>query len=677
MLRGLFDFHIGPNVSELRVDVKAYVAQVKRMGISTLAFMTKDAMGWSYYDTKVGRRNPRLTQDLLRVAIREAHANGIRIVTYYNVALNDYLGKEHPDWRQVDGAGKSALVFNNYSAMCMNTPYREVVRGQLKELAGEYESDGVWLDISYIFPGRCHCPACQRAFRQEFGRPMPAAPKPGSADMARYQEFRRRTRREFITDLVTTVRGIRGKDFPVGWNHAGDIDFAQIEVDRLATLSSCEFHAPEFDEGYYKAAGMRGLNKPFELMMPECMSGWGEWTVSPVATMKAMGAIALSSGGALNLGHVVVPSGPQAGVVAGPVVEHYAAMSRWLAPREEACRGLKPTPCAAILTPAANQRAQSVGTGTAYDVTPDGVHGAHRVLLDTHWPADLLSEDALDRLAQYEVVLLPEIRHVPAPFVKALDAYVRKGGTLIVEGRTGSLDADGKALRDFSVASLTGSHLRSACEYTNRYIVGLPDELAAGLPAMPLLARSPDGFAEIRTDAEVLARFMDPEYEATPQRHVYHQHAHPAVTTDSPAITLRRLGKGRVVHVVAPLSASYWLTGHPWPRMLMGNILRAFVPNPLLRVDAPPSVRVTAMAGERRLAVHFVCWHQEPKTHGPSFVETETPVSGMGLSVRGRAPRRVLHVDSRAREIPFTCVDGRIEIRPAAVRTHALIVVEW
>lgn len=676
MLRGLFDFHIGPNVSEIRVDVPAYVAQVKKLRIGTLAFMTKDAMGWSYYDTKVGRRNPRLTQDLLRETLRHAHAAGIRIMTYYNVALNDYLGVEHPDWRQVDAKGESALVFRNYSALCLNTPYRDVVRGQLEELAGQYDADGVWLDISYIFPGRCYCEACRRLFRRQFGRAMPAEPKPGSADMARYQEFRRRTRRDFITDFVTTVRRIRGKDFPVGWNHAGDIDFAQFEVDHQATLSSCEFHAPEFDEGFFKAAGMRGLGKPFELMMPECMSGWGEWTVSPVPTMKAMGGIALASGGALNLGHVAVPSGPHAGVVAGPVVEHYAAMSRWLAPREEFCRGLAPVASVAVLTPAANQRMLAAKSGAPYDVTPDGVHGAHRILLDTHWPADLLNEEAIDRLSDYEAVLLPEIGHVPAACGKALDAYVRKGGLLIVEGRTGLCDAGGDALADFALAGLTGTHLRAACALTNRYVTDLPAALSEGLPDMPLLARSADGFVDVTTDAEILATFIDPEYEANPRRHVYHQHGHPAVPTGRPAVTRRHHGAGQVIHVVPPLSASCWATGHPWPRVLMGNILAAFVRDPLLRVDAPPSVRVTAMSGPRRLAVHLVTWHQEPRTRGPSFVETEIPVAGIRLSVRCPKAKRVLQIGNGVREIRFTRDGNRLAFRLAPVRTHAMVVIE-
>ena len=73
---------------------------------------------------------------------------------------------------------------------------------------------------------------------------------------------------------------------------------------------------------------MRNFDKPFALMIPEGLSGWGEWTVSPLETKKVMAGIALSQGGALTMGHVALPCGAYAGKVADGVVNHSIASSR-------------------------------------------------------------------------------------------------------------------------------------------------------------------------------------------------------------------------------------------------------------------------------------------------------------------------------------------------------------
>ena len=165
------------------------------------------------------------------------------------------------------------------------------MRGQLIELARDYAVEGLWLDITYIFPERCYCPFCRRLFRERTGREMPEQPAKGSAALAEVMAFRRWTRLDYLTDLTGAVRAFRGPDFPFTWNHAGCPDFAQVEPDRLSTLSAGEFHAPHYDEGFFKADWMRGFGKPYELMMPECLYGWGEWTVAPLPSMKTMGAI--------------------------------------------------------------------------------------------------------------------------------------------------------------------------------------------------------------------------------------------------------------------------------------------------------------------------------------------------------------------------------------------------
>lgn len=677
MLRGLFDFHIGENISAIHLDLPRYFDQLQAAGVGSLTFMTKDAMGVSYYDTKVGRRNRHLPEDILARAVELAHERGLRLVAYYNTSLNDYLDVEHPDWRQVDAQGESPYVFRQYTAMCMNSPYRDLVRTQIEEIVGGYAVAGLWLDITYIFDGRCYCERCRQLYRERHGQPMPVSTEPGSRERAQLQQFRRDCRREFIADFVETARGLRGPDFSVGWNHAGDIKACQVEVDRLASQSSNEFHAPAYQEAFLNANWTRAFGKPFELMASECLYGWGEWTVAPQATLRAMSAIALATGGDLNLGHVPIPSGPGAGALAEPVAESFASLWRWLGPRQAACEGAANVPGAAVLNPAANQRLKSTYGERWIDDPPDGVMGAHRALLELHWPVDVVCEETLGDLSRYEIVLLPEILHVSDGVAAALGDYVQRGGVLIVEGETGTQASDSARLPDSVLAELTGVRLTRSSGLTVRYFDGLSPSLAAGLPDMPILVRSEREMLNpvLDKDCEILSTFTDPEYEARPRRHIYHQHGHPAVETDTPAVTQRQLGEGRVVYVAAPLSADYRRHGHPWQRILLGNLIDLCTPNRLLRVEGPPSLRVAAMRAEDHLIVHLLYWHQVSST-GPAFVEDEPPLTGARLSVRSGSPSRVVQIDDDTRELDHRYDGRRVEVEARPFRVHAMVVIE-
>lgn len=233
--RGLFDFHIGEHVGEITFDSKMYVERVWRMGIAELLCMTKDAMGTSYYNTRFGRKNRMLDGDMVGEIVEHCRRREIKIVGYYNVSLDDYLSAEHPDWRQCDASGNSELLFRYYTALCLNSPYREIVRNQLDELAGKYAISGLWLDITYIFDGRCFCTWCREKFRETFGREMNSEAPPGSEDFRLLREFRLNTRYDYLKEFVGHVRAIRENEFEMGWNHAGDLGFGHVEADRLAS----------------------------------------------------------------------------------------------------------------------------------------------------------------------------------------------------------------------------------------------------------------------------------------------------------------------------------------------------------------------------------------------------------------------------------------------------------
>jgi len=160
--RGLLDFHIGEAVPDITFDVPRYMREMAEAGVQTLTFMTKDAFGTSYYNTRIGRKNAKLDIDLLAEAVREAKKYGIRLIAYYNVGLNSYVANANPDYRQSDQNGEPIRnAFGFYDLLCLNSPYRDYVAAQLAEIAENYDVDGFFFDITYVWPSACHCEYCQ------------------------------------------------------------------------------------------------------------------------------------------------------------------------------------------------------------------------------------------------------------------------------------------------------------------------------------------------------------------------------------------------------------------------------------------------------------------------------------------------------------------------------------
>lgn len=152
--------------------------------------------------------------DPLAHAIQLGRARGIEVHAWLNVvkvwagglgtpADARHLVNAHPEWAQVDGAGRSLIQNVGVSGadvfMCPRRPgFVRYMQDLTLELAQRYpDLDGVHLD--YIrYPGIdvCHCPLHRADFRQAHGRD----PSAGDAQFVAM-------RRDDITHLVTELHG--------------------------------------------------------------------------------------------------------------------------------------------------------------------------------------------------------------------------------------------------------------------------------------------------------------------------------------------------------------------------------------------------------------------------------------------------------------------------------------
>jgi hypothetical protein len=384
------------------------------------------------------------------------------------------------------------------------------------------------------------------------------------------------------------------------------------------------------------------------------------------------------------MGHVALPSGAYAGKVADGVVDQYRQLTKWIKRREKWCAGVKPVPSAAVIHPISNLRLTGMIRGDWQDDVSGGVCGAHKMLVESHWPVDIIGEETLGELGRFELIVVPEIPYVSDELAAELTDYVNNGGTLLATGPSSLMDERGRRRDDFALAELLGIHYVTKTEFSARYLE-VAEGFAEGIPAMPILVKAGGhcpGFGRfidisVEPGTEVLAEFVDPPFEANLQRHVYHQHGHPAARSGAAGVVTSKRGQGRVVFSATPIFEDYWCHNSPWLRRLLDNVLEAVLPDRLLRTDLPGWASVTVMSKEGMTIVHVVNWHEGPRGGtGLSYVEETAPLRGALVSLRDDHIERVYKVGDHRRPVHYEQNGNRVEVKLSRVDTHDMIVFE-
>ncbi|MDY6914124.1 MAG: alpha-L-fucosidase, partial [Planctomycetota bacterium] len=119
------DFHTPEFLPDAIVnfDPDRWAANIVRSGADYANIFAKCHYGISYYRTAVGHIHSGLKADLLGELTSRLKAAGVGVVAYYSVNTDLRASLEHPDWTQVDAAGKPLLTEGRWRDVCFNSPY--------------------------------------------------------------------------------------------------------------------------------------------------------------------------------------------------------------------------------------------------------------------------------------------------------------------------------------------------------------------------------------------------------------------------------------------------------------------------------------------------------------------------------------------------------------------------
>ena len=110
--------------------------------------------------------------DLLDELARLCHENNLYFIPWWLATATggtNRLIHEHPSWQQL-GPPHGDEPGEKYNYVCYNSPYRELVYEEAREVLTNYEVDGIYFDQ---LPISCYCPWCQAKFERRYNQPMP------------------------------------------------------------------------------------------------------------------------------------------------------------------------------------------------------------------------------------------------------------------------------------------------------------------------------------------------------------------------------------------------------------------------------------------------------------------------------------------------------------------------
>ncbi len=589
--------------------------------------------GWTGYPTKVGSPSPGIVNDALKVWRQVTKDLGIPLSIHYSGVWDTRAIELHPEWARMTEKGNPDP--NN---TCRTSGYdQELMIPQLLEVVRDYDIDGMWIDGENWASHPCWCGRCTAAFKEKTGLDAPKARS--EANWEAWLAFHRDLFTRHVSAVADAVHAVKPACMVTSnWMYS----VRQPE----AIAAPIDYISGDFDPSFgaeracAEARFMASRGKPWDLMAWAFLQTQNQgWTMKTVPHLSQEIAEVLAQGGA-----VFIYNTPQR---SGRLTEWHqnllGQVGDFCRKRQTLSHRTQTIPQVAILH---SQTSYYKYNDPLYNFGPANrsLEGALHAVLENGYSADLLNEEALmDNMALYPVVLVPEMAHVPDTLKTALEAYVRKGGRLLLSG-------------DFvagQYGKLAGVKPRGE------------EKLDGWLPVQEQAVKISGAWQAVDLDgAEALA-------------HVLSQQEPDLNQTDAPAATRQRVGEGVVLALHGSFFANYHQAHYPGLRRFAGDMLAALETPDLIHVQGPWWVELSARQKDGQKLLQLVNRGAAGYTAPNRHMVEQVPDAGsftVTVPMPERPKRCYMAPDETGLE--WTWNNGLLTAQIAGLAIHNVLVIE-
>jgi len=638
------DFHTSEEIARIGADFDAdeFADVLVAAHVDSITCFGRCHHGWLYYDTQAHpeRRHPHIQRNLLREQIEACHARNIRVPIYLTVQWDQYTSSRHPEWLcltpegQIQGTPPFEAGF--YRKLCLNSPYKDWLKGHVLEVLETLPTDGLFFDI--VQPNDCACHHCRTGMLEKGLDP---------SDAVQRQTYGLEVVNGFKREMTAFVRE-KNADCTIFYN-AGHIGprhrqiadaYTHWELESLPSGGWGYLHFP-LTVRYARNLGIDCLG-----MTGKFHTSWGDfhsYKTPEALQFECFTMLALNA--KCSVGDQLHPEGR----IDGPTYDLIGSVYKEVEKKEPWCVGAEPLVDIGVFSPE-----EFAAAGTRL---PLPAMGAVRLLQEGAQQFNII--DSASELGKYKVVILPDDIELDNALVAKLEHFVDAGGALIASYKSGIF------------AGKEGPWvLKGDAPYSPDFIV--PEgALAEGLPSVGHVMYMRGLEVEPKGDTQVLAHVEVPYFERDWRHFCSHKHTPSAFKKAYPAV----LRAGDAIYFTHPIFSQYAQNAPRWCKQLVLNALEMLLPEPLVRIDGPSTITSALNAQPGRQVLHLL--HYVPERRGADFdvIEDVIPLYNISISVRADAAIKEVVLAPEGEALDFSERDGRIEFVLPALHGHQMVAL--
>lgn len=422
-----FDFHAGKDCDRVGARTTPEMVQtvIDKVKPDYIQIDCKGHPGYSSYPTKVGNPAPGFVGDPLRIWRDVTRDRGVPLFMHYSGVWDGQAVATHPAWAAIHADGKP-----DDKATSVFGPYVDQrLIPQLRELAGEYGVDGVWVDGDCWATIPDYGDKAVREFCRQTG--ASAAPrKAGEPYWTEWLDFHREGFRRYVRHYVDELKTSH-PDFQVISNWAFSDHMPEPVSARVAGLSGDFSPDDSINSARFAGRCLENQGVPWDLM---------SWSFSrktrkqkPAVQLMQEAAVVLAMGG----GYQAYFKQDRDGAVRDLAeMEVMARVAEFCRARQAFCHHSVSVPQIALLySTAAHYRESS---RLFHWAGSNGVTVLRKTLnqiLQNQLGVQVVSEHHLTgKLSQWPVIVVPGWEYLRPEFRDELAAYAKAGGSLVLIG---------------------------------------------------------------------------------------------------------------------------------------------------------------------------------------------------------------------------------------------------
>jgi len=604
------------------MDIDTYVREVKDFGANVVLFNVGGIVANYPTDLEFHWRNTHMKGDLVGNVLERLHKEGIRMIGRFDFSkINEKFAAEHPEWCYVSEKGNH-VNYNGQVHTCVSGGYQqEYMFKILGEAIDRYPLDGVFFnmigyqrrDYSGNYHGLCQCQSCKQKFDEFCGMELPPTEDKKNPAYAKYLEFTRMMSDKQFHRVNAFLKKKR-PDLAICTYTSAGVDVIRKESN--SPLGRGTYHDTDMAKWTLLTCGQRQLANAAVhfIRIP-----YRHTAVSPYLTVRRLWQ-QMINGAWLDF-YCIGPlqrQEDQTGLdLAAGVYNFHAANEKWL-----------------VHTEGAGQVALVRRGEQEYN-------GLMQILCENQIAFELTLLDPA-QLANFQLVIVPDVGGLSEQQSHTLDEYIQNGGKLLLTGRVPeTLRCLGSVKLKETRPAEKGAYIRIRPEDRRRLKRPILEKLDL------VFLQGSFNVYELADDTEGFLRLIPGDMFGPPEKCYYRN------VSDYPALLYRKSGKGTAACFTFGISAHYEQQCHQGhANLVVGAIDGLLGLDRRLKVETSPLVEATHRLGRNGrfewVGLFNHSGQRDKALHQP------VPITDIKITLRPRTSVKSVHLLQAGCQLDFS-----------------------